>query len=159
MSKELVTRTGFIAKGLTSSNDAYVLSYNTTTGTVGYLSAVTASAISLVTSQVTTTTTYTTSVTMSSTIASPDSKVVYNITAQSGALLFNTPTGSWTQSQILMIRIKDNGSASALTWATGFTAGSNVTLPTTTTINKLLYIGFVYNSDSIKFDLVATTQF
>jgi hypothetical protein len=96
---------------------------------------------------------------MSSTVASIDSRVIYNITAQSGNLLFNTPTGSWTQSQVLMIRIKDNGTASSLTWATGFTQGSNVTLPTTTLSNKLLYIGFIYDGDSTKFDLVATTQF
>lgn len=79
------------------------------------------------------------------------------VTAQAGALLFNAPGGTLAQGRSLVIRIKDNGTARALTWNAVFRAMGNA-LPTTTVVSKTLYLGFFYNSTDIKWDLVASAQ-
>jgi hypothetical protein len=79
------------------------------------------------------------------------------ITAQAGALLFNAPGGTLVQGRSLVIRIKDNGTARALTWNAVFRA-MGTALPTTTVVSKTLYLGFFYNSTDTKWDLVASAQ-
>lgn len=106
-----------------------------------------------ITTQTVTTASYTTSVTISSSVASPMSTVNYAITAQAGALLFNNPANSWANGQILIIRIKDNGTNRALTYGSNFRGGT-LTLPSTTTTGQTLSMQFVYNSTDTKFDLV-----
>ena len=54
------------------------------------------------------------SVSTSVTIAA-DTTDIYIITAQAGSCLFNNPSGSVASGKALMIRIKDNGTARALT--------------------------------------------
>jgi hypothetical protein len=75
-----------------------------------------------------------------------------------GDVTFAVPTGSPTNGQKLLIRIKDNGTARALTWTTS--AGGyrviGISLPTTTVINKTTYVGCVYNSADSFWDAVAT---
>ena len=61
------------------------------------------------------------------------------------------------QGQKLIIRIKDNGTARALTYGSEYRA-LGVALPTTTVINKTLYMGLIYNSTDTKWDLVAVAQ-
>jgi hypothetical protein len=95
---------------------------------------------------------YTTSVTIAA-----DSVDMFVITAQAGALLFNAPSGTPTQGQMLLIRIKDNGTARALTWNAIWRSG-DVTLPTTTTINKTLYMEFLYNTTDSKWDIVGKSD-
>lgn len=102
---------------------------------------------------------YTGTVTPTSTVASATSTVYYDITAQAGALLFAAPTGSWANHQLLIIRIKDNGTARALTYNTIFRVGTDVTpLPATTTLSKTLYEEFMYNSTDTKFDLMGKSD-
>ena len=79
------------------------------------------------------------------------------ITAQAGALKFNNPGGTPLNGQKLIIRIKDDGTARALTYDTQFRA-MGVALPTTTVKGKTLYMGFIYNSNDTKWDLVASAQ-
>lgn len=79
------------------------------------------------------------------------------VTAQAGALKFNNPSGTPLQGQKLIIRIKDNGTARALTYDTQFRA-IGITLPNTTVINKTLYIGCIYNATDTKWDVVAVAQ-
>jgi len=81
---------------------------------------------------------------------------VFVITAQAGALLFNSPGGTPLQGQKIIIRIKDNGTARALTWNTVFRG--IVPLPSITIISKTLYLGFMYNSTDTTFDLIALAQ-
>ena len=57
----------------------------------------------------------------------------------------------------LIIWIKDNGTARALSWNAIYRA-VGITLPTTTVISKTLYVGFIYNSTDTKWDAVATNQ-
>ncbi len=81
----------------------------------------------------------------------------FEITAQAGALLFNAPGGTPLGGQKLIIRIKDNGTARALTYNAIFRALGNA-LPTTTVLSKTLYMGFIYNATDTKWDLVAVAQ-
>jgi hypothetical protein len=92
---------------------------------------------------------YTTSVTIAA-----DSVDMFVITAQAGALLFNAPSGTPTQGQMLLIRIKDNGTARALTWNAIWRSGTDVTLPSTTVLSKTLYMEFLYNTTDSKWDIV-----
>lgn len=81
----------------------------------------------------------------------------FQITAQAGALLFNAPNGTPVGGNKLIIRIKDNGTARALTYNAVFRAMGNA-LPSTTVISKTLYMGFIYNATDTKWDLVAVAQ-
>lgn len=93
---------------------------------------------------------HTTSVTMDS-----DSYDEYDITAQAWALLFNNPSWTPTNCQKLMVRIKDNWTARALTYGTQFASWS-WTLPTTTTLSKKLWIWFEWDSTDSKWYCLAT---
>ena len=77
------------------------------------------------------------------------------ITAQSEGLTIAAPTGSPVEGQKLIIRLKDDGSARAITFNAIFRA-IGVTLPTTTVVSKITYLGLVYNSTDTKWDIVAT---
>lgn len=79
------------------------------------------------------------------------------VTAQAAALLLANPSGSPAQGQALVYRIKDNGTARAITYGAKF-RGLGVTLPTTTVISKTLYIACVYNLTDDKWDVVSTRQ-
>ena len=80
------------------------------------------------------------------------------ITAQAGALKFNNPTGAGiANGWKIVVRIKDNGTARALTYDTQFRALGNA-LPSTTVLGKTLYMGFIWNSTDSKWDLIAVAQ-
>lgn len=77
------------------------------------------------------------------------------VTAQAGNLKFNNPTGTPVEGQKLIIRIKDNGTARALTYDTQFRASPDLALPNTTVAGKWLYMGFKFNATDTKWDLLA----
>lgn len=95
--------------------------------------------------------------TTSSATPTPDSTNtdLYCLTALATAPTFAAPTGSPSNGQGLMIRIKDNGTARALAYNAIYRASTDLALPSTTVINKTLYMGFIYNSTDTKWDLVA----
>jgi hypothetical protein len=69
--------------------------------------------------------------------------------------------GSANDGEALLIRIQDNGTSRALTWASGALGyqAIGVTLPTATTINKMTYVCAIYNSCCTRWDVVqAQTQ-
>jgi len=76
------------------------------------------------------------------------------ITAQAWALLFNNPSWSPVNWQVMVIRIKDNWTARALTYGSQFRASSDLALPTTTILSKTLYMQFIWNTTDSKWDLV-----
>lgn len=80
----------------------------------------------------------------------------YQLTAMANATTIST-TGTPTAGQKLIIRLKDNGTARALTWDSVFRA-VGVTLPTTTVLSKTVYIGCIYNLTDTKWDAVAVAQ-
>lgn len=84
----------------------------------------------------------------------------YDLVGASGAtanFTVNAPTGTPTDGQKLLLRFKDNGTARTITWNAIYRA-VGVTLPTTTVISKLVYIGCVYNTADTKWDVIAVAQ-
>ena len=79
------------------------------------------------------------------------------LTAQNGSCTIAAPTGTPVQGQKLIIRIEDNGSAAPLTWNAIFRA-IGVTLPSTTTSSKIIYVGCIYNSTDTKWDVIAVKE-
>lgn len=77
----------------------------------------------------------------------------YCFTALAAGLAIDTPTGTPQDGEKLLFRIKDNGTARALTWDSIYN-GVGVTLPVTTTATKTTYIEAVYNSASSKWDVL-----
>lgn len=78
-------------------------------------------------------------------------------TALSASLTINNPTGTMVQGQALMIRLKDNGTARAITWGTQYRA-VGVVLPTTTTISKTTYVAMIWNATDTKYDVTGVSQ-
>ena len=90
-----------------------------------------------------------------------DSFDLLEITALANALTINADAGTPTDGQRVIFRIKDNGTARALTWTTGASKAFRVigqTLPTTTVISKLSMIGCIYNAGADRWDVVAVSQ-
>lgn len=81
----------------------------------------------------------------------------YTLTALAVGLTVNAPTGSPTNGQKLMFRIKDNGTTRTLTWNAIFRA-LGATRPTATVISKTVYVGAIYNATDTKWDVVAVSQ-
>lgn len=81
-----------------------------------------------------------------------------NITAQAAALSIANPTGTPTSAQQFILRVKDNGTARAITWSGSQWRAIGVTLPTTTVVSKTLYIGAVWNAADSKWDVIAVAQ-
>ena len=92
-------------------------------------------------------------VTSSATVTPVSTNDLVIITAQAVGLTLANPTGTFTEGQALMIRIKDNGTARSIAFDTNYRA-IGVTLPTTTVISKTLYLGIIYNSTDGKWDIV-----
>jgi hypothetical protein len=74
------------------------------------------------------------------------------LTAQASALTIANPTGTPVNGNVFVVRIKDNGTARALTFGDKYRAIGSA-LPTTTTISKTLYFAFAYNSADEKYDV------
>lgn len=87
-----------------------------------------------------------------------DSCDQYNVTALAVPATIASPTGTPTEGQRLILRIKDDGVARALTWMTGTPASYRaigVTLPSTTVASKTMYAGCVFNQTDQRWDVVA----
>jgi hypothetical protein len=82
------------------------------------------------------------------------------LTAQAVALSVAAPTGTPVNGQKLTLRFKDNATAQTISWT--ITSGGfrviGCTLPTTTVISKVVYIGCIYNSDESFWDVVSVGQ-
>jgi len=81
---------------------------------------------------------------------------VYAYTALAAGLTINAPTGTPVDGNKLIFRILDNGTSRALTWNATYTA-IGVTLPTATTVNKITYVGCIYNTANTRWDAIAVT--
>lgn len=86
-----------------------------------------------------------------------DTDDVVVITAQDQALTLANPSGTPVQGQKLVVRIKDNLTARAISFGSQYRALGN-TLPTITSLGKTLYLGLIYNSTDTKWDLVAKAE-
>ena len=79
------------------------------------------------------------------------------LTAQNGSCSIASPTGTPVEGQKLIIRINDNGSGAPLSWDAIFRE-IDTTLPSTTTANKTIYVGCIYNTNATKWDVVAVKE-
>lgn len=79
------------------------------------------------------------------------------VTDLASALTIAAPTGTPSTGMKLVIRLTDNGTNRALTWNVIYRA-IGVTLPTTTTANKILYVGCIYDEAGSKWDVVAIKE-
>jgi hypothetical protein len=88
-----------------------------------------------------------------------DAVDMFSITAQAEAIASMTTNLSGTPAnfQRLIIRIKDDGTARAITWGASFEA-KGVALPTTTVLSKVLTVGFLYDTVTSKWGCVAMAQ-
>lgn len=79
------------------------------------------------------------------------------ITALAEAITSMTTNLSGTPNNFdkLLFRIKDDGTGRAITWGASF-ASRGATLPTTTTANKVTYVGLIWNSVESTWDCVAS---
>jgi flagellar basal body rod protein FlgC len=85
----------------------------------------------------------------------------FAFTALANALTINADSGTPFDGQLVIFRFKDNGTQRALTWTTGVSKGFRaigVTLPTTTTISKTLYVGATYNFADSRWDVLAVAE-
>jgi len=80
----------------------------------------------------------------------------YCRTGQNSTLTINAPIGTPTDGTKLIFRILDNGIARSLVWNATYTV-IGVTLPTTTTASKMLYVGCIYNAANTRWDVIAVT--
>ena len=82
-----------------------------------------------------------------------------DITALAAAITSMTSglSGTPFNGQKLVIRIKDNGTARAITWGASYES-CGVALPTTTVISKRLTVGFIYDTTTSKWGCVASAQ-
>lgn len=93
----------------------------------------------------------------SSTITPPSNDCnQYNVTALAVPATIAAPSGTPADGQKLLLRIKDDGTARALTWNAIYRVIGTI-LPTTTVSTKTTYVGCVYNSADVVWDVVAVT--
>lgn len=82
----------------------------------------------------------------------------YAFTALANALTISADAGTPVDGQKIIFRLKDSGVARALTWTTGAAKSFRVVgsiLPTSTTVNKITYVGCIYNAADARWDAVA----
>jgi hypothetical protein len=82
---------------------------------------------------------------------------IVDITALAAACQLLNPTGTAIPNLGMVVRIKDNGTARALTYDTQYRA-IGVTLPTTTVISKTTYLAMIWNGNASKWDVIAVGQ-
>jgi len=87
---------------------------------------------------------------------------IAQVSAQSGTLLVNAPTGATRDGQQLIIKIKDNGVSQTISWAPQWIAFTGVTLPATTdagtVVAKWQYITAYYDLASGNWHVIDVKQ-
>ena len=81
-------------------------------------------------------------------------KTEYVITALAADATFGAPTGTPANGDLLLITVKDDGTARTLAYNAIYTAPYSADKPTTTTIGKTLIMLFRYNSASEDWELL-----
>lgn len=98
--------------------------------------------------------------TTSSSTPTPDADAQdqYTVTALSTNATFAAPSGTPTEGQVLLVRIKDNGTARALSWNSNYRGSIDFSLPSTTVVSKTMFLHFIYNSAESKWDCIGYTN-
>lgn len=82
-----------------------------------------------------------------------DTDDIFSISALAGDATFGAPTGTPSPNQTIIFIIKDNGTARNLSFNAIYRVGE-IGFPTSTTLGKVLYLGFIYNATDNKWDLI-----
>lgn len=83
---------------------------------------------------------------------------IYDVTAQAVTGAIAVPSFATQNGMSLVLRIRDNGTGRALSFASGYLNVSGLDTPTTTIANKLLTIGAIYNSANSKWEIQGINQ-
>jgi len=79
-----------------------------------------------------------------------------NNTQSAGTLTINAPTGTSTNGQKILFRLK-SVNVQTFSWNGIFQGSTDLSLPTTSTgSSKYDYMGFIYNSDNTKWQIIAS---
>ncbi len=78
----------------------------------------------------------------------------FNIMGLTGNIILAAPSGTPTDGQKLILRIKDAGTSVGINW-TAIYRVIGVTLPTSTTAGKTTYVSCIYNTVDTDWDVVA----
>ena len=87
-----------------------------------------------------------------------DTTDIFTVTALAEAATFAAPTGTPTNGQALLLRIKDNATAQTLAYNAIYREGDDIKLPTMTIAGKTMYVALIYNSTDVKYDLVGVVM-
>lgn len=84
----------------------------------------------------------------------------YEVTLLAVGATIAAPSGTPTDGQRLILRIKDNGFVQTLAWTTtsGAYRAVGVVLPTATVASSVFYAGCIYNSQDTFWDVLTTVQ-
>lgn len=98
--------------------------------------------------------------TASSSTPTPDGDLhdQYHVTALAANAAFGAPSGTPVNGQVLLMRIRDNGTARTLSWNSIYRASADFSLPLTTVLSKTMYLHFIYNSTDSKWDCMGYTN-
>lgn len=84
-----------------------------------------------------------------------DSYNIYELSAQAADLTIAAPTGTPNNGDVIVIRLKDNGTSRALTWNAAYTNISGLDQVTATTISKWHVFGIMYNAGLTKWQILS----
>lgn len=99
----------------------------------------------------------TNTVTSTGTLTPTSSYDAFHVTAQAAPITIANPTGTWADGQGCVIRLKDDGTARAITFGSNYDA-FDIALPTTTIATKVMYIPFVFNSATSKYNVIRPSK-
>lgn len=136
-----------------SGTDSTVMTFPSTSDTVVTLAATQTLTNKRITPRVLSAASYTTDTGSS---INGDTQDMFIVTAQTGALKFNNPSGTPTDGQKLILTVASSTTAArALTWDTAY-GSTTVTLPTTTAATTVtLSIGFIWSASKTLWQCVA----
>lgn len=80
----------------------------------------------------------------------------YSFTAQAETLVIGSP-GVSSDGKPLIFRFRDNGVARTLSWNSIY-RGIAVTIPTSTIVGKVIYVGCIYNAQDNRWDVVSVNR-
>ena len=84
-----------------------------------------------------------------------DTYNIYDVTAQAASLVIANPTGDVSNADVLVFRIKDNGTSRAISYGNEYENISGLDLITATVASKTSVIGAIYNYTTGKWQIVS----
>jgi hypothetical protein len=83
---------------------------------------------------------------------------VYAVTALAQNTTIAAPTGTFHDGQIIILRLKDNGTSRTILWNSTYRGGTDFSLPISTGAGKTMYITFIWNAPDLKLDAVGLSK-